>query len=141
MLEQLGDEVLGSHGHRTGNFSTTLMMRRYILFLVGGTQEHQVVHQQLVGEHSNELQIYLSLCACVCTPLNHLFGKGDQVPTLSSSSRRGHAPEESVPRQVDKKSRGPQEDRGLEFSRRREGQTSFFPSTFLSLSHIKRFLL
>ena len=55
---------------------------------------------------------------------------------------------ESIPRQVDKKSRVPEEeigiwdsrsrDRGLEFSRRRKGQTSFF-STFLSLSHIKRF--
>ena len=54
---------------------------------------------------------------------------------------------ESVPRQVDKKSRVPEEekgvwgswngDRGLEFSRRRKGQTSFFSCTFLSLSHIK----
>ena len=54
---------------------------------------------------------------------------------------------ESIPRQVDKKSGVPEEekgvwgtqggDRGLEFSRRRKGQT-FFPSTFLSLSHIKR---
>ena len=34
---------------------------------------------------------------------------------------------ESFPRQVDKKSRGPQGERGLEFSRRRKGQT------FLSL--------
>ena len=34
---------------------------------------------------------------------------------------------ESFPRQVDKKSRGPQGEKGLEFSRRKEGQT-FFPS-------------
>ena len=34
---------------------------------------------------------------------------------------------ESFPRQVDKKSRGPQGERGLEFSRRKKGQT-FFPS-------------
>ena len=34
---------------------------------------------------------------------------------------------ESIPRQVDKKSRGPQGERGLEFSRRKKGQT------FLSL--------
>ena len=57
---------------------------------------------------------------------------------------------ESIPRQVDKKSRIPKEekgvcgsqggDRGLEFSRRRKGQMSFF-STFLSLSHIKCFFL
>ena len=57
---------------------------------------------------------------------------------------------ESIPRQVAKKSGMPEEekgvwgsgsgDRGLEFSRRRKGQTPFFPSTFLSLSHIKFFL-
>ena len=34
---------------------------------------------------------------------------------------------ESIPRQIDKKSRGPQGERGLEFSRRKKGQT------FLSL--------
>ena len=39
---------------------------------------------------------------------------------------------ESIPRQVDKKSGGPQGERGLEFSRRRKGQT-FFPSTFLRI--------
>ena len=32
---------------------------------------------------------------------------------------------ESVPRQVDKESRGPQGERGLEFSRRKKGQTFF----------------
>ena len=32
---------------------------------------------------------------------------------------------ESFPRQVDKKSRGPQGKRGLEFSRRKKGQTFF----------------
>ena len=57
---------------------------------------------------------------------------------------------ESMPRQVDKKSGVPEDekgiwgsgsqDRGLELSRRRKGQTPFFPSTFLSLSHIKFFL-
>ena len=35
---------------------------------------------------------------------------------------------ESFPRQVDKVSRGPQEERGLEFSRKKKGQTFFFPS-------------
>ena len=34
---------------------------------------------------------------------------------------------ESFPRQVDKKFRGPQGERGLEFSRRKKGQI-FFPS-------------
>ena len=39
---------------------------------------------------------------------------------------------ESIPRQVDKKSGGPQGERGLEFSRRRKGQT-FFPLHSLGL--------
>ena len=39
---------------------------------------------------------------------------------------------ESIPRQVDKKSGGPQGEKGLEFSRRRKGQM-FFPSTFLRI--------
>jgi len=39
---------------------------------------------------------------------------------------------ESFPRQVDKKSRGPQEERGLEFSRRKKGQT-FCPLHSLGL--------
>ena len=57
---------------------------------------------------------------------------------------------ESIPRQVDKKFGVPKKetvvwgsqggDRGLEISRRRKRQT-FFPSTFLSLSHIKCFFL
>ena len=40
---------------------------------------------------------------------------------------------ESFPRQVDKKSRGPQGERGLEFSRRKKGQTFFSFSTFLRI--------
>ena len=39
---------------------------------------------------------------------------------------------ESSPRQVDKKSRGPQGERGLEFSRRKKEQT-FSSSTFLRI--------
>ena len=38
---------------------------------------------------------------------------------------------ESFPRQVDKESRGPQGEKGLEFSRRKKGQTFFSFSTFL----------
>ena len=33
---------------------------------------------------------------------------------------------ESFPRQVDRESRDPQGERGLEFSRRKKGQTFFF---------------
>ena len=39
---------------------------------------------------------------------------------------------DSIPRQVDKKSRGPQGERGLEFLRRRKGQP-FFPLHSLGL--------
>ena len=39
---------------------------------------------------------------------------------------------ESFPREVDKKSRGPQGERGLEFSRRKKGQT-FSPLRSLGL--------
>ena len=40
---------------------------------------------------------------------------------------------ESFPRQVDRESRGPQGERGLEFSRRKKGQTFFSFSTFLRI--------
>ena len=39
---------------------------------------------------------------------------------------------ESIPRQVDEKSRGPHRERGLEFSRRKKGQTPP-PPTFLRI--------
>ena len=39
----------------------------------------------------------------------------------------------SVPRQVDKESRGPQGERGLEFSRRKKGQTFFLSPDSLGL--------
>ena len=38
----------------------------------------------------------------------------------------GKGMRESVPRQVDRESRGPQGERGLEFSRRKKGQIFFF---------------
>ena len=40
---------------------------------------------------------------------------------------------ESFPRPVDKKSRDPQGERGLEFSRRKKGQTFFVPLHSLGL--------
>ena len=40
---------------------------------------------------------------------------------------------ESFPRQVDRESRGPQGERGLEFLRRKKGQTFFSFSTFLRI--------
>ena len=40
---------------------------------------------------------------------------------------------ESFPRQVDRESRGPQGERGLEFSRRKKGQTFFLSPQSLGL--------
>ena len=50
-----------------------------------------------------------------------------------SISSKGFLLRESFPRQVDKESRGPQGERGLEFSRRKKGQTFFSFSTFLRI--------
>ena len=52
----------------------------------------------------------------------HPFSLGNIILLKEKGEMR-----ESFPRQVDKKSRGPQGERGLEFSRRMKGQT-FFPS-------------
>ena len=43
----------------------------------------------------------------------------------SSQNLRSAVVRESFPRQVDRKSRGPQGEGGLEFSRKRKGQTFF----------------
>ena len=53
-------------------------------------------------------------------PFSATTGKGEGQSPGYSLLR------ESVPRQVDKESRGPQGERGLEFSRRKKGQTFFF---------------
>ena len=45
---------------------------------------------------------------------------------LTGVSRYRFVVRESIPRQVDKKSRGPRGERGLEFSRRKKGKL-FFP--------------
>ena len=44
----------------------------------------------------------------------------------------------SIPRQVDKKSRGPQGEGGLEFSRSRKGQTFFCLHSFSSVQSLSR---
>ena len=49
----------------------------------------------------------------------------------TSPKRKGG--NESFPRQVDRKSRGPQGERGLEFSRRKKGQTFFLSPHSLGL--------
>ena len=48
---------------------------------------------------------------------------------------------ESTPRQVDEKSRVPEEERGVWGSQGGGKDKLFFSYTFLSLSHIKQFLL
>ena len=66
--------------------------------------------------------------------------KGDAIKlfalNISANLKHQHWPQdwkrsililrESFPRQVDRESRGPQGERGLEFSRRKKGQTFFF---------------
>ena len=57
------------------------------------------------------------------------YNAGDpgSIPGSGRSSGEGNGNlTESFPRQVDKESRGSQGERGLEFSRRKKGQTFFF---------------
>ena len=81
-------------------------------------------------------------------PMSRLFASGDlsfgasALPLVFPMNTKGLFPlgltglrfllRQSFPRQADKKSRGPQGERGQEFSRRKKGQT-FFPSTFLRI--------
>ena len=58
--------------------------------------------------------------------------EGSATSPRKRNAKRKMVVRESFPRQVDKKSRGPQGERGLEFSRRKKGQTFFF-STFLRI--------
>ena len=60
--------------------------------------------------------------------------------SLRISPSNEHLVRESFPRQVDKKSRGPQGERGLEFSRKKKGQ-SFFPLHSLGLYNNNVFCL
>ena len=48
---------------------------------------------------------------------------------------------ESIPRQVDEKSGGPQGERGLEFSRRRKGQTFFCLRSLVLVNYTTQFKL
>ena len=80
--------------------------------------------------------VYLSIVS-ICTylsihvPINHLSIRLSTYLFISSIiALRG-----STPRQVDKNSGGPQGERGLEFSRRRKGQTCFFLLHSLALYH------
>ena len=54
-------------------------------------------------------------------------------PRQHDSPKEKGGMRESFPRQVDKKSRGPQGERGLEFSRRKKGQTFFSFSTLFRI--------
>ena len=53
--------------------------------------------------------------------------------TYLPSVRQSLGLRESFPRQVDRESRGPQGERGLEFSRRKKGQTFFLSPHSLGL--------
>ena len=65
----------------------------------------------------------------------HLMGRVDsfEKTLILGKIAGGKGMKESFPRQVDKKSKGPQGERGLEFSRRKKGQTFFSFSTFLRI--------
>ena len=70
-------------------------------------------------------QSILILTHLLLYSIRRLSGQGC---TLSSMILR-----ELFPRQVDKESRGPQGERGLEFSRRKKGQTFFLSPHSLGL--------
>ena len=61
------------------------------------------------------------------------WGKKDQPFDVIWEKKKKSKLRESFPRQVDRESRGPQGERGLEFSRRKKGQTFFSFSTFLRI--------
>ena len=69
------------------------------------------------------------------TLIKKLFGSSSlsAIRLISSAYLRLLILRESVPRQVDRESRGPQGERGLEFSRRKKGQTFLSFSTFLRI--------
>ena len=63
-----------------------------------------------------------------------------QLIKINEKKEKKKGGDERIPRKADKKPRSPQGERGLEFSKRRKGQTfKIFFSTFFSLSHIKLF--
>ena len=59
------------------------------------------------------------------------WGKKDQPFDVICKKKKKSKLRESFPRQVDRESRGPQGERGLEFSRRKKGQS--LDSTFCYL--------
>ena len=61
------------------------------------------------------------------------WGKKDQPFDVIWKKKKKSKLRESFPSQVDRESRGPQGERGLEFSRRKKGQTFFSFSTFLRI--------
>ena len=85
------------------------------------------------------LSVRLSLCNKQLSTrrlTEHIYSLTDSKGQEPGRSLRGPLPRvlrESFPRQVDRESRGPQGERGLEFSRRKKGQTFFSFSTFLRI--------
>ena len=76
----------------------------------------------------------LQSCPTLCDPTD---GSPPGSPSLGFSRQEHWSGlpflRESVPRQVDRESRGPQGERGLEFSRRKKGQTFFLSPHSLGL--------
>ena len=81
--------------------------------------------------------VCVCVCTCMCSVVSNSCNPMDCNQLVSSAHGIAQARiiewvaisfckvRESFPRQIDKKSRGPQGERGLEFSRRMKGQTFF----------------
>ena len=80
---------------------------------------------------SNQQHMEVPASSCSCRYLPRLLFM--VMVVLTSVSWYRFVVRKSIPRQVDKKSRGPQGERGLEFSRRKKGQTFFFSLHSLGL--------
>ena len=76
----------------------------------------------------NWIKLYMYMYVCIYIIWNWSYWYN----LILCVMKRTRIVRESIPRQVDKKSGGPQGERGLEFSRRRKGQT-FFPLHSLGL--------
>ena len=94
------------------------------------SQEHlekkQSLADQLLSSDTCTYERECRICMDICLFLPQL--ERERGKALEYSLLR-----ESVPRQVNKESRGPQGERGLEFSKRKKGQTFFLSPHSLGL--------
>ena len=105
------------------------MLEKTLKFLLETRSSKQSILKEISPDYSLEgLMLKLKL-----QYFGHLIWQTDSFEkALMLGKIEDRRMPESFPRQVDKKSRGSQGERGLEFSRKKKGQT-FFPSTFLRI--------